>query len=164
MGTKCLARALTVARGLLVVGLSVGVACGCGGAGSGTGQVTGKVSYQGKPLSVGTVAFFGSNNRVANSLILPDGTYTITNAPMGEVKISVETPPQPTSGGSGGPPKGMMMDPAKFGVKNPDAKKTAMGGQLEKHVVVPDKYKDAQKSGLTYTVKAGEQTHNIDIP
>jgi hypothetical protein len=32
-----------------------------------------------------------------------------------------------------------------------------------KHVAIPPRYQDPEKSGLTYTVRAGPQTHDIDL-
>src|SRR5438105_417363 len=67
---------------------------GCGG-GRTTTTVTGTVSYQGKPLPVGTVRFYGSNDQVASGLIGDDGSYEAKDVPLGLVKVAVTTPPPP---------------------------------------------------------------------
>ncbi|QDS98420.1 hypothetical protein HG15A2_16960 [Adhaeretor mobilis] len=55
--------------------------------------VTGEVQYNGKPLTGGSASFAVADNRRRKSrgLIKPDGTFIITNVPMGAVVISIET-------------------------------------------------------------------------
>jgi hypothetical protein len=55
-----------------------------------TGTVTGKVTYQGKPLVEGTVTFL---TRVAktSSKIHPDGRYKVSGIPVGPAFIRVES-------------------------------------------------------------------------
>src|SRR5258707_15505439 len=105
-------------RILLFLLLSL-LATGCG---EGIGNVTGTVTYKGKPLPAGTVVFTtkeGAQGFVSD--IGNDGTYSVSRIPAGDVTITVKTilhqgirigaagpggrsggPPQ----GAGGPPKG----------------------------------------------------------
>src|SRR4051812_35300699 len=68
-------------------------ACGCGG---GSGSLTGKVTYKGKTVASGSVMAIGSDGIARYSKIAPDGTYTITDLPVGDVKLGVHSPdPRP---------------------------------------------------------------------
>lgn len=52
----------------------------------------------------------------------------------------------------------MKMDPSKMGAPAGEAPTVD-----DKPMVLPDKYKDPEKSGLTYTVIKGNQDHNIEM-
>ena len=81
---------------LLLVALIGGLMVGCGGK-DGAGSITGKVTFEGKPVTVGTVRFSGHHSGAASqnnldeegaySLVIPDsglpaGDYTVTIAPV----------------------------------------------------------------------------------
>jgi len=117
---------------------------GCGG--GKTAQVSGKVTYAGEPLNSGTVSFVGPEGSADTAMLQPDGTYNLTKAPIGQVKIGVQTfPPSP-----------MMAPPDPAAQKG---KKT-----LPKYTKIPTKYGDPEKSGQTYTVQPGSQTYDINLP
>lgn len=126
------------------------------------GQVSGEVKYKGTAIQAGSITFMDEKGKVGYGQIT-DGKYQIDKAPLGEVKIGVQS----SSGGGGGAAasamaksKGMPKDlPA--GV-DPNVFKKAF--EKGTGVTIPAKYSDPQTSGLTYTVKQGQQTHNIDIP
>jgi hypothetical protein len=80
--------------------------------------------------------FYDEKGRVESSLISSDGSYHIPQAPCGEVRITVQTPPVP---------KGEF---AKMGIPS---------------VEIPKRYAEAKESGLTYTVKPGPQTFDIKL-
>lgn len=113
---------------------------GCGGGGS---KVTGKVSYNGKPLNSGTI-LFQTEEGVRSATIQSDGTYTIEDVPAGNAKIAVTVAPPPEKG-----PDGVSADEAGTSEANP--------------VLVPEKYSRVETSELTYKVTSGEQTHDIDL-
>jgi hypothetical protein len=73
-----------------VVLAAVGASLGLAGCGSSSGIVTGKVTYNNRPLKGGNVTFVGANGS-ASARINEDGTYTIDKVPTGEAKIAVET-------------------------------------------------------------------------
>src|SRR2546421_9946630 len=63
-----------------------------GGCAPGIGSVSGTVTYQGKPLTTGTVVFFDAANNSPSSPIQPDGTYTIGKVAAGQARIAVMMP------------------------------------------------------------------------
>jgi hypothetical protein len=140
-------------------GLSVvvsGLCClllvaGCGGGGDQleTAEVTGKVTYKGEPLRIGSVLFTpvgGGPSAQANidrngNYTL--GTYTETDgAVLGEHQVMIVAMTSP--GGSGLPE---------------DANK----GDVAPVSLIPDIYADPQNSGLKAEVNAGGNVINFDL-
>ena len=110
-----------------------------------TGDVSGVVRFDGNPLPSGTVAFVGEDGRSKSAMIQGDGTYHISKAPAGPVKITVQTfPPSP-------------------GVVPPDTPPASVKQASLRYVQIPEHYSDHTRSGLTYTVEPGTQTHDIDL-
>ena len=130
-------RAATPAAALLLL------LAGCGG--PRTAPVSGTVWYNDEPLTNGTVAFLGDDGRGASAMIQEDGTYTIPQAPVGPVKVTVQTfPPPPSVVPPGTPAKS---------VKRP----------WLRYVAIPEHYRDMNRSGLRYVVAPGRQTIDIHL-
>jgi len=53
------------------------------------GDVTGKVSFQGKPLTEGTVAFVPEKGNAVSGKIGADGTYKVANVPAGSYVVVI---------------------------------------------------------------------------
>jgi hypothetical protein len=135
------------------------VVTGC----SSYGSISGKVTYQNRPLTGGTVLFTSSSGKGSQSSpIREDGSYTITKMPIGLAKVAIQSASGQQSKGIKGPPAGMMPkagqmpEGVKSGVYNPSATK----GPGED---IPDKYGDPEVSGLTFQVKGGAQTFDIPL-
>ena len=125
------------------IAISLCVLSGCG-RGESTGSVAGDISFNGKPLPTGIVAFHYPDGRVVSGGI-QDGRYTIPQAPTGAVQIAVQTPPESKPGNAATEaPKGGAMQPSVS-------------------VGVPAKYGKPETSGLSFTVAAGNQTHPLDL-
>src|SRR5262249_61627990 len=111
-------------------------ATGCGG----YGDVSGKVTYKGKPLVWGTVQFEGSDKMVKQGNINSDGTYSISGVATGEAKAAVSSiNPKSSDFQLGRPERAPRPHP------RPEGK-----GRFP----VPEKYDTGFKSGLTFTIKA----------
>jgi hypothetical protein len=129
---------------IVAICLAAGIGCG-----KPTATVTGKVTLNGAPVTAGAVTFHGEEKFVQSAGIDTNGTYSISNVPVGPVKVTV-VPAQPR------PVRNM---PGKTAAKHPGDK----GGPGAAAVVpIPEKYRDPSQSGLNYTLKSGEQT--IDLP
>jgi hypothetical protein len=142
-----------------------------GGCGKGSvGTLSGKVSYKGQPLTGGTVFFFPEKSKTGNfaAPIKEDGSYKITNLPLGLAKVSIET------GGAGGPPPEVLksMGPmgSRMAAKAMEEKKKMMKdtgrpdvGASAASVSLPEKYADPEKSGISVNVTGGKQTFDISL-
>src|SRR5262245_50664021 len=52
-----------------------------------TGEISGTVTYRGKPLPSGTVTCLDVNNQALGSSAISQGSYSIARVPVGPVKI-----------------------------------------------------------------------------
>ncbi len=123
--------------------------------------VTGKVKLaNGQLVTAGTVSFWGSDNRVGSSPITGDGSYSVPDAPVGEVKITIITPPPRMGGGMaqgpGGLAGGMPADKVPEGMKG-DAP------QAQNVVYINDRYKELETTTLTWTVEQTKEPQQHDI-
>src|SRR5262245_54815985 len=118
-------------------------------------SVSGTVTFKGEPLPSGTVLFHAADGRIEHGLITGNGKYTVANAPPGPVRITVRShPPAPV----GLPSRGGPLPSAPAGMV-PPAKEQRDG----KFVAIPPRYLDPAQSTLTYNVRAGKQTYDIEL-
>jgi hypothetical protein len=151
--------------GLVLLGL-LALAVGCGPSYKARAVVKGKVTFAGTPLTVGTVSFYGKDNLSGSATIDKNGNYAMNDAPLGDVKVTVFVPKLPPGG-----MRSMKGSPALHGGKDvgsvdPEGsgKKISMLGDMpDKVVPIPDRFGNVESSGLTYTVKKGEQTFDIPL-
>jgi hypothetical protein len=122
--------------------LAVSLLLGCGSKGNEkVGTVTGKVTVGGK--SPGgrelTVMFIGADNKPTYASITNTGTFAAADVPVGTTKVTLT--------GKKAPPAGSL---------SPGASPVPEGPPI------PAKYA-SPGNGLTYTVKPGEQTFDIEL-
>ena len=139
---------------------------GCGPNFKDRGVVRGKVTVGKKALTTGVVVFYAKNGVSASASIDPDGNYVMNDAPLGECMVTVTVPSLPSDpmvsarlkGGSMKFPEGPK-DPTK-----PASPDLPSAPRVPKEVVPIDiKYSSPGNSGLSFTVKKGEQTYNIEL-
>jgi hypothetical protein len=129
---------------------------GCGRSSQAT--VTGKVTYKGQPVKGGDIALIPDTGGIVRSTIEPDGSYTITKAPLGSAKVTVDTKAlRPVS------PKAMKGPYANAKAPQEVLPKSAKGGDASHYVAIPPRYADPEKSGLSVEVKNGKNEQNIDL-
>jgi hypothetical protein len=135
--------------GLFLVAVA-GLVAGCGG---GKGGLTGKVTFDGKPMTKGQVSLQAPDGTIHAGDISPDGTYKIDGIPSGTVKLAVT-----------------YVDDSQteyFRALSKAGKGDAVApkGPPKMLYNVPTKYSDFNSSGFTAVVKTGtSSTHNIDVP
>jgi hypothetical protein len=106
--------------------------------------VSGKVSYQGKPVTSGVVVLVGADGKASTTgAVGPDGTYCIAQAPAGTVRVAFDNPP-----------------PQRVAPGDPEARDAAQAAA--RYVPTPLQYRDAAQSGLTLELKRGTNP-NRDI-
>lgn len=125
------------------------IAVGCGGSGGPEmARVSGKVTYQGKPLTKGTISFISAdpNGTNANSVIGPDGSYSLQTT-------------NPNDGAVVGEYRVIVSD------VDPNALNTAAPGEPVKKQerAIPEKYEKPDTSGLTRKVVSGSNTFDIAL-
>jgi hypothetical protein len=130
--------------------LSIAVTAGGVSNADPVGELSGSVTYNGRKLTYGTVLFFGVDRgkndcALARGLIV-DGKYKVNHVPVGPVKIVVLSHPK-----------------VPVGISNPPGNKKPHSPRQD-NVPIPDKYGHTATTDLTYSVKKGSQTHDIDLP
>ena len=156
-------RRLAGRSGLLLL---LALAAGCRG---GQGTVSGRVLYNGKPVTGGWVTFRPADGRknTVNALLDANGNYEAV-LPAGEVLIAVdnrELERQAADRGAARPalPPGLKLPAGAKPGAEPPAAKTAPDRPPGTYVPIPEQYYDVDTSGLKYTVKSGPQSHDIEL-
>jgi hypothetical protein len=143
-------RILPIVVPVLLVALA-----GCGG--DNRARVSGKVTYQDKPLPGGTVVFVTEDNgKQDRAPIQPDGTYSAANVPMGNLRVGVE----PATKGAIG---NMPIDAAKpvIPADSPAAKVYGQSGAA--YVDIPENLRNPATSNITLKVEKSAQTFDITL-
>lgn len=135
-------RCLSVLLGMALV---MGAIIGC----QRTGDVSGKVTYQGKALVFGTVQFEGSDGSIKQTTINPDGTYSIQGMAIGEAKAAVNSPNPKSSDHQAIVREGQEPPPPR--------------PEIPGWFPIPTDYQDLSKPQLKYTIKGGANTINIEL-
>lgn len=126
------------------------LAAGCGG----VGDVSGKVTYQGKPVVTGSVTFYGPDKTPYLGAIDERGNYKVVGVPTGARPVTVASPdPLPPPGAKSGKPSNPSLPEGA-----PEPKATRPEGWRP----IPANYGDPNASKLTFEVRGG--TNTIDIP
>jgi hypothetical protein len=136
------------------------VACGCGG--SKTGAISGKVTYGGQPLQMGTVTFYSIEDRgnAKNGTIRPDGSYTVEGVPVGTAQVTVVST-KPIGAEGGEQPAGNESAGRIGGGK--EGSFFSLAGKGRKWIEIPAKYGDAGTSELSVKVTGGDQKYDISL-
>jgi len=108
------------------------------------GRVTGKVTYEGQPVSEGAVSFFNAESSITTSGKLEaDGSYTLMFAgsqdvPLGKYIVTVHPPSVSHEPGEAPPPQKEYPD-------------------------IPFKYRERQTTDLTAEVEAKDQEFDFEL-
>jgi hypothetical protein len=127
--------------------------------------VTGRVTFNGKPVTEGEITFLPDNGPQAAGMIQPDGTFRLTTlspgdgAVVGRHQVSIRA--TTVTGGS--------MAPATFEQEMEWAQQGAKsGGQIlipgTVTWLVPEKYSNPETSELTAEVQSGENSFEFNLP
>jgi hypothetical protein len=136
------------------VSLLLAVLLAAGGCGGRYASVSGKVTYRGRTVTSGSVLLKSADDeRVEAAPILPDGTYRLRRAPLGQVGVGVDNPPPSRPAVARA-----ALDPSEA------AEVREAAAQARNFVAVPPRYRDPGSSGITTTLKGGENTFDIALP
>lgn len=155
-------------RILLSISIVVFTLVGAGCSSSSTGDISGTVTFQGKPVVSGTVSVIGPEGNPVGTVIQPDGTYKMTGIQTGSSIFLVASPApagEVAAAGAGKPGKGDILDgkPDAASEAGPAAGTTLSPDQLKKWVAIPNKYLDPNQTDLKFTVSSGANTFNIEM-
>lgn len=118
-----------------------------------TGEISGKVTYQGKPLPSGRISLFceGGEKPVLSQMV-SDGAYAFSQVPIGKAQVTVITfqsrhDPIP------GEPE----------VKSPPPPDIPAAPASGPYVPIPARYRMPDTSGLAVTIVGGKQTRDWEL-
>ncbi len=146
-------RAFGFWMGLAVAGLLLGSGCQPGGVSGPTGTVSGKVTLAGQPAPAGcTVTFMMDSGALAAGQTGPNGAYELKakgkpQVAAGKYKVMVS-----------GAPAASMSEEDYTKMMSPGGKAPA-----QKASVIPAKYASTTTSGLSFEVKTGANTIDIEL-
>lgn len=138
-----------VALGVVIIGLSAFA----GGAANAT--VSGRVTMQGRPVIWGAVILVGPDGRSVAGRLQPDGAYTVSDAPMGEVAVAVISPDP-------------LIDHYKTQIRSsrvavPVAEWPAPPVDRQQWFLLPKHYEDPRTSDLKLTVNRGRNEFDVTL-
>ncbi len=148
---------LTGCLALLTLG-----AIGCGGE---KGDLSGTVSYNGKPVVLGSVLLIGADAKPRTAWIEADGTYHFDDVPAGEAKLAVFSPDpakQDKSRKKQAELKKKRLEKDKSLPPEPDSPALPAVDRT-KWFAVPALYSDIDHSGLHVTIIPGPNTYHLDM-
>jgi hypothetical protein len=130
------------------------------GCGSGTATVSGTVTYQGQPLSGGSVIIYCADKQIVRGMIGPDGGYTIPNVPRGSVVVTVQS--------NARIPVGLRspqhLPPFTSGTPTPPPVGLSAGTPSEtRGAVLPPRFALPEESGLSVVVDRAHVMYDIHL-
>ena len=137
----------------VLVALLASTGCQKGGFSGPTGTVVGKITLEGKPVPQGCrVAFISDKGFTASGEAAADGSYKLFNGkelkvPVATYKVAVTPPPPPAMSAA-------EYDKMMSGGAGPAPKEST---------AIPEKFQNHATSGLSYDVKTGDNTINIEL-
>jgi len=128
-------------------------------------SISGAVSFQGQPIKGGTVQFFTPEGTAYSAQIGPDGTYSVSDVPEGELIITVETESVNPARKAAAAGKDMERREKIAQQPPPDGRGSgpAAAEKAASYLKIPEKYGNPKTSPLTVTVKSGRLVHPIEL-
>lgn len=114
-------------------------------------EVTGKVTYKGKPVIYGAVILVSSDGAAAAAgPIKPDGTYTVTGMKPGEVRVGVI---------SRDPAVQQRQHNKRWAKITRPVEQASLKAPVDrkKWFFLPPKFEEPETSGVSFTLKGGQQ-------
>lgn len=134
-----------VTGGLVALGsFIIGLAAFASGS---SATVTGKVTFLGRPLVCGSVVLRGPDGKSAAGRIEQDGSYTVKDAPTGEVLVAVSSPDPLVQHYA------TQLKSSRERV--PVAQWSAPTVDRKQWFSIPNRYENPATSGITLTVTRG---------
>jgi hypothetical protein len=142
-------RAWLGAGAVAVVALVAVFGLGYGPGGAAT--VSGRVTYRGQPVRIGTVLVEGRDG-IARTAAIADGAYEVPGVPVGPCRVAVLSPLTAPAVGAPLPAKDVQ------GPGRP-VRRTVPAGWVK----LPERYGDPERSGLGCTVGRRATTYDVEL-
>jgi hypothetical protein len=136
---------------LVSLGLLLVVLVGCGG-NPPTAEVTGTVTYDGRPLKEGTIIFEAPGARPASGKIVDGKIVEVTTfkpgdgAPIGNHKVAIQS-----------------VKTSEAAAPQDPGQATPKAGYMGSTSLIPEVYGNPETSGLTATIKEGTNAVTFEL-
>jgi hypothetical protein len=127
---------------------------------SGPSNISGKVTVGGKPVASGSVTIHAADGSTHYGELSETGEFSIPKVPPGLCKVAVNSP-DPKVLAASGKLRGMSLGAGDSRPKADAAAAPAIPG-ADKWFKLPAGMEDPEKSGITFTIKGGSFTMNIE--
>jgi hypothetical protein len=127
-------------------------AAGCG---ADTTTLSGTVTFNGRPVTGGSVSLYCADKQIVRGIIDADGRYSIPNVPFGTAVITVQSHTFV--------PAGMQLQQKLPESVNSPAPPALAGETAKKATPIPPRYSHPEESGLTVDVRSHPATHDIQL-
>jgi hypothetical protein len=132
--------------------LVIGIAAYAAG---GSATVTGHVTMLGRPVIWGSIVLTGADGRSVAGRIEPDGSFTVPNAPTGEVLVAVSSPDP-------------LVDHYKAQIKSarsvlPPSQWPPPPVDRNQWFLIPKRYEDPRTSDLKVVVSRGTNPYELSL-
>jgi hypothetical protein len=176
-------------RSILFLGMLTLVSIGCGSTNTGvSARVHGTVTYNGSVLPGGVLVYYSKTGGVFSSAIRKDGSYDISDAPVGDYEVTIETESinpnkkqedyKGMTGGGATSKTGSSKYGKGGGSSTPQSKPSGGTNKMAassspmpdyapqanaEYVKIPSRYGEKDKSGLAAKLDSGNQKVNFDL-
>ncbi len=133
----------------------------CGPTRPETAPVTGKVTFQGRPVPEGTITFYPAEGRSATARLRPDGSYTLTTFDEGDGAIVGSHEVTIEAARFAGRPRATSFEEEIAKAKSGGQAPAGAGGP---QWIVPERYAVRGTSPLKAEVKSGTNTIDFRLP
>lgn len=134
-----------------------------------TGTLKGKVTFNGLPVKIGIVGFVPEKGKRFDTAI-EDGRFELKKVPAGPGVFTVDTKhvlqlltPPAIPGLEEPPPDATQEQKKAFAKAKEEFDRREKDIKIKGAVVTPTIYSDPRTSTLKFTVKPGEQEHNLEL-
>jgi len=138
--------------GRLVVILAGGLATGCGAS---PAEVTGRITYKGRPVQVGWVLILGADGAPHYGTLGPDGRYAVAGVRSGPVRLAVASPSPEAST--------ELTHKKEAALRKWKGTTAPAPAAASDWFPLPDRYGDPNRSGLTKELRPGANVIDLDL-
>jgi len=159
---------MTLPRSLSVIlfsAFAASLGCSSGGNPNAPARVSGKITYNNQPIKAGSIQFHTADGVAYPATISPDGTYSATDIPTGEMVVTVDT--ESLNPAKNAPKKSSQTDMRMKQMQEMEQRRPpgadAGGDPTANYIKLPSKYASAKTSPLKVTLSAGKQSKDITL-
>jgi hypothetical protein len=153
-----------ILSGPLLVAVAAALGCSSSGNPNAPARVSGKLTYNNQPIKAGNMLLHTPDGVAYPAQISPDGTYSATDVPTGELVVTIDTEPlSPKSTKKGAQEESMRMKQMQGMEQRRPAGADPGADPTANYIKIPAKYASPKTSPVKVTLSAGKQSKDINL-